>query len=125
MLSYGCGPCVGIAKDLISADIGDWGLVVMMRGSPTPGVLIKHEADLPDGMATDGSIRLPANAKVIEDPEGRWFRELAVTATPTVLAAVNGRLVDQEVAPTRDWFVGIEQRRRSAGDERLNRVEVN
>lgn len=117
-LSYGCSGCIDISRRLENADLGPWQLWVIMRGRP---LLLSTETQrlLPRDIGPDGSFTLPSRATVLHDPDRAWFKDLEIKATPTVIAAVRGRVVAQEVAPNSEWFTGVLQERAQRGRELL------
>lgn len=107
MMSYGCSGCLKIATALRDVAIPEWGFVAVFRGSP-----LKPRAStmLPSRMNADGTFDVPNSWRVVRDENGKWFDALGISATPTVLAAVNGMLVDQAVAAAPSWYELIESR---------------
>jgi hypothetical protein len=124
-LSYSCSGCFDICNRLQGADLGDWSLVIALADRPlTSEQLEEVVQSLPPGTSREQvtlarELPVPSYATVLHDPERRWFRELGVTATPTALALVGGRVVDQQVAPNITWFTQLPDERRARGKEAL------
>jgi len=113
-LSYGCVGCVELSDRLAKLrHLRGWSLVILMKGRP-PQI-----SSIPGG----GSFRLPAFAEVLHQGSVDWFRDLGITATPTAMAVVGNRLVDQEVGPRVEWFTEIEERRRAKAGGLVVRTE--
>jgi len=88
-----CGPCIDLCRALADVNLGDWSLVTIIH---TPGVGTPQ--------APSHALVPPEYGRHLHDPERIWFTELGIAHTPTALALVNGRLVDQRIAPSVSWF---------------------
>src|SRR5579884_3018597 len=99
VLSHGCGPCATLARNLEDAELGDWDLITVITGEPVqPGTPATPE------------LHLPSAAQPVYDPERSLARELGIAGTPVVLAFVDGKLKDQKIAPSVEWFETIARR---------------
>lgn len=104
MVKHGCSGCVDVCRKLEGVNLGNWTLTVVLCGQPPPTnypLLISP----------------PSQATVIHDRQNFWMRELGVKGTPTALALVGGRLVDQLAAPNVAWFEELPRRRSERGEE--------
>lgn len=119
LLSYGCSGCADISSKLADATLDGWSLVVVMGGHPIPESARAELGPNPRGMAADGGFGFPPQARVIHDRDRRILKALGTTATPTALALVAGKLVDQDVAPNIDWFREVQRKRAAKGEELL------
>lgn len=91
VVSGKCNPCVRLCEELVSADLGEWSLIMMILDATA---------------STPNNLPLAPDAQVVYDPERRHARALGVFVTPTALALVEGRVVDQRTAPPLAWFAG-------------------
>jgi hypothetical protein len=108
-VSNGCSGCIDISAKLGElGGLDGWSLFVLFRGKP------------PGEQSTNGHshpMKLPAYAEVFyEQHKNEWFKQLGVTSTPTAIAVVGGRVIDQVVAPRLDWFTTIDERRRGKAE---------
>jgi hypothetical protein len=121
LLSYGCSGCIDLCRKLEGADLGGWVLITIVHGRPPrpPADLSAANGIAPEQLVEllSDKLPLPSNALPLYDPERVWLRQLGVTAIPTALALVGGRLVDQQVGPDVAWFREVPERRRARGRE--------
>jgi len=101
VVSGQCNPCIGLSEELADADLGDWSLVMM---------ILDADQDVP------GSLSLAPKAQVVYDPERQLSEKIGISATPTALVLVEGRIIDQQIGPPLSWFTDVN---REQGDSLL------
>lgn len=124
LVSYGCGGCSQLCAKLQKVTLVEWEMLVILKGHP---IDIKPEPNghgLPDGMDDTGAFPIPDHARLFRDPDGAWLKALGVTKTPTAMAVVGGRLIEQILAPTTEWFIDLQRARRAAGRRLLKQGVV-
>jgi len=118
-VSHGCSGCVDICRNLEGVDLQGWSLITIVRGHPVSRETLATMGSLPSWMSADGGIPIPSQARCIFDPQGVWFQQLEVSAVPTAMALVGGRLVGQQVGPKVTWFQDVPRERRLRGRETI------
>jgi hypothetical protein len=111
LVQHGCSGCVDLCRKMEGIDIKNWSLAVVVCGKrPRKG--------------SPATVVPPSGAAVMFDEQRIWLRELGVKGTPTALAFVGGRLVDQVAAPNVAWFQSLPQQRIERGEEVLGRATL-